>query len=174
LIHDSGKVSSSLSNNVDYTGEELSPNTRYTLKIRYWTSHDEVSAWSSSSFRTALFDTWRDMPWQWIGRQDVPFGEIRKDFDVSKTVQSATAYISGIGYYHLFINGENVDPTRRLDPGWTTYEKRVLYASYDVSKMLTNGDNAIGIWIGSGWYSQEQYVSGVDEGSYGPPRLIFI
>ena len=51
--------------------------------------------------------------------------ELRKEFIVPNTspIKSAIVYISGIGYYELYLNGNKVDPSRKLDPGWTTYEK---------------------------------------------------
>ena len=65
--------------------------------------------------------------------------ELRKEFSVPNTspVKSAIVYISGIGYYEFYINGHNVDPSRKLDPGWTTYEKRTLLASFDVTANIT-------------------------------------
>jgi hypothetical protein len=51
-------------------------------------------------------------------------------------VKQATAFVSGIGYYTFEMNGALVDATRRLDPGWTPFERTVLYATYDVADQL--------------------------------------
>jgi len=175
FTYESGKVESSQSTYVTLPeGVELAPDTRYVAHIRYWDSNDQVSDWIDAPFRTALMDGFNSDA-QWISRLNDVWNEVRRPFtvDSSKTVQSATAFIAGIGYYHLYFNGENVDPSRKLDPGWTTYQKRVLYTSFDVTSMLQSGDNMIGVQLGSGWYSQEQYRDGVDQPSYGPPRLLF-
>jgi alpha-L-rhamnosidase len=65
--------------------------------------------------------------------------ELRKEFMVpnASPIKSAIAYISGIGYYELYLNGHKVDPSRKLDPGWTSYEKRTLVASYDLTSNIT-------------------------------------
>ena len=81
--------------------------------------------------------------------------------------------MSGIGYSTLFINGKQVDPSRANDPGWTTYERRTLYVNLAVDELVQAGSNAVGVAIGSGWYSQEQYIQGQEEDAYGPPRLWF-
>jgi hypothetical protein len=61
--------------------------------------------------------------------------ELRKEINVSNTtpVKSAIVYISGLGCYEFYLNGKKVDSSCKLDPGWTTYEKRTLLASYDVT-----------------------------------------
>src|SRR5689334_10282299 len=82
--------------------------------------------------------------------------ELRKDFSIPSAVASAHAFVSGLGYYQLFLNGQNVDPTRKLDPAWTTFEKRTLYSTFDVTSVLSVGPNAIGVMLGNGWYTQEQ------------------
>lgn len=75
----------------------------------------------------------------------------RKEFKMNKQVKSAKAYISGIGYYELFINGIRVGD-HVLDPGWTNYKKTILYVAHDVSKYFQQGPNAIGVMLGRGNY----------------------
>ena len=66
---------------------------------------------------------------------------------------SARAYISGLGYYQLYIDGERVG-TSRLDPGWTTYDHTVLYACYDVTSMVSSAaEHIIGVELGNGWWN---------------------
>jgi hypothetical protein len=43
----------------------------------------------------------------------------------------------GLGYYQFYLNSNNVDPSRKLDPGWTTYNKRTLFVSFDVTANIT-------------------------------------
>ena len=78
---------------------------------------------------------------------------LRKQFSVKdKKIRSARAYVCGIGYYKLFINGQRVGD-RVLDPGYTQFDKRVLYSTYDVTEMLRSGDNAVAAALGNGWYN---------------------
>jgi hypothetical protein len=46
-----------------------------------------------------------------------------------------------------------------LDPGWTNYPKLALYVTHDVTSLIQSGDNAIGVMLGGGWFSQGLYVS---------------
>ncbi len=64
----------------------------------------------------------------------------------------ARAYVSGLGYYELRLNGQRVGD-HVLDPGWTSYAKRVLYSTYDVTAQLTRGRNAVGVMLGNGWFN---------------------
>jgi hypothetical protein len=65
--------------------------------------------------------------------------ELRKGFIVPNTspIKSAIVYLCGLGYYQFYLNGKNVDPSRKLDPGWTTYEKRTLFVSFDITANIT-------------------------------------
>jgi alpha-L-rhamnosidase len=84
----------------------------------------------------------------------------RAKLSVPATVVSARAYIVGLGYYQLYIDGQRVCDSQ-LDPGWTTYNKRVLYAVYDVSAQLLVGRNGeaaaavhvVGVELGNGWFN---------------------
>ena len=179
-LADTGRVQSNASTQVLHP-LALKPMTRYLVRVKYWSSTGAESEWQIGGFRTAMMDTWRAIPAAWIGSTIIPMHQLRKDFRLplakpgspDSAVVSATVQMSGIGYSTLYLNGEAVDPTRKLDPGWTTYEKRTLYVSFDVQPMLLSGVNAIAVELGNGWYSQEQYISGTEEDSYGPPRLWF-
>jgi len=78
----------------------------------------------------------------------------RKEFNISKKVRSAHAYICAAGLYELSINGEKVGNCR-LDPMFTRYDRRNLYSSFDVSTLIKPGDNAIGVLLGNGWYNHQ-------------------
>ncbi len=71
----------------------------------------------------------------WISSNEIYMNEIRKEFHITNEspIRTATALISGLGYYELYINGEKIDSSRKLDPGWTTYEKRTLFVSFDLT-----------------------------------------
>jgi alpha-L-rhamnosidase len=75
----------------------------------------------------------------------------RKDFAAKKKIRSATAYITSRGLYEAQINGQRVG-NDYLTPGWTSYNNRLQYQTYDVTGLLKPGANAIGVTLGSGWY----------------------
>jgi len=85
--------------------------------------------------------------------QEAPSPVFRKQFALSKPLKSATATICGLGYYELHVNGAKVGD-RVLDPIFTRYDRRVLYATYDVTDKLAQGPNALGVMLGNGWYNQ--------------------
>ncbi len=76
---------------------------------------------------------------------------LRKQVNLTKQPVRATAYISGLGYYELYINGRRAGD-HVLDPGFTNYTQRVLYVTYDITDLLRSGRSAIGVVLGSGWY----------------------
>jgi len=78
---------------------------------------------------------------------------LRKEFTLEKKIKRARAYISGLGWYELLINGKKVG-NHVLDPATTDYNKRTLYVTCDVTDRLREGPNAVGVMLGNGWYSE--------------------
>ena len=78
---------------------------------------------------------------------------LRTEFELDEAVESARIHVAAVGYGELHVNGEPIGDGK-LDPAWTDYEKRVLYTSHDVTDELTNGKNALGLWLGRGWYAK--------------------
>ena len=78
---------------------------------------------------------------------------LRREFDLDGAVAAARIHVAAVGYGELWVNGERVGD-RRLDPAWTDYEQRVLYASQDIGDRLAAGPNAIGLWLGRGWFAK--------------------
>ncbi len=143
---DSKRVMSSQSIHVPYTGHtDLFPSTYYRFRIRAWTiDSEEASEWTNwIQFRTPIFNLHeyltKNTDLLWIGSKKINMNELRKEFNVPNTspIKSAIVYICGLGYYEFFLNGNIVDPSRKLDPGWTTYEKRTLIVSFDVTPNIT-------------------------------------
>ena len=99
------------------------------------------------SFDVALLsaDEWKG---QWIGGAN----QLRQEFTLAEAPRRARAYICGLGYYELRINGAKIG-TNYLDPGWTTFDKRDLYVTYDVTSNLHRGVNAVGVRLGEGWFN---------------------
>ena len=78
---------------------------------------------------------------------------LRKTFEMAKKVKRARVYLSGLGWYELYINGRKVGD-HVLDPATTDYQKRVLYVTYDITDRLQKGPNAVGVMLGNGWYCE--------------------
>lgn len=99
---------------------------------------------------------------------------LRKEFFVDKRVDLAKVAVSGLGLYELWLNGSKVGD-HVLAPAQTSYDKRAFYNVFDVTDQLKQGENAIGIMLGNGFYGQN--IAFAPNLSYGPPRarlLMFI
>ena len=77
---------------------------------------------------------------------------LRKTFDIGKPIARARLYATALGLYRCSINGMPVGDII-FAPDWTNYHHRVRYQTYDVTRMLRDGANAIGAILGDGWYS---------------------
>lgn len=163
-LWDSGKVTSKESLQIPYAGAALRSGARAYWKVRVWDGHDRPSRYSRpASWETGILSP-ADWTAQWIepGKSGVnespdPFAEhpaplLRKEFSAQKTVRSARAYVTGLGYYELYLNGNKVGD-HVLDPGWTDFSKRVYYSAFDVTREIREGRNALGIMLGNGWYN---------------------
>lgn len=78
---------------------------------------------------------------------------LRTEFDLDGAVADARIHVAAVGYGELYVNGERIGDGY-LDPAWTDYEQRVLYASHDVTDVLAAGENALGLWLGRGWFAK--------------------
>jgi alpha-L-rhamnosidase len=159
----SGVVRSGENIQVVYEGKSLEPGTRYYWKVRAWDRDGHPSLYSEPAwFETGLGEENWEAKWIWDGREapateagmylDIPVPLYRYEFPARQKVVNARLYICGLGYYEAFLNGKKVGD-RMLDPGWTNYGKRIQYSTYDVTDMLKEGDNAIGVILGNGWFN---------------------
>lgn len=146
-IWDSGKVASAKSTQVVFAGKSLESGKTYFWKVRSWDRDGREGPWSDTArFDTGLFNR-TDWKGTWIGKKN----QLRKEFSLKGRVKRARAYIAGLGYYELRLNGRKAG-NHVLDPGWTTYDKRVLYVTYDVTPFVREGANAVAVTLGNGWY----------------------
>ncbi len=164
VFWDSGKIKSSRSVHIVYQGKPLRSGRRYYWKVQVWDKDDKPSNWSESAWWEMALLRESDWVGKWIndGKKNPEKDEdfylhdpaplFRKEFDLTKTIQRARLYISGLGYYEARLNGRRVGD-HRLDPGWTVYSKRVFYSTYDVTDQLQTGDNCLGVTVGNGWYN---------------------
>ena len=76
---------------------------------------------------------------------------LQHTFAVDKPVKSARLYATSLGSYEMFLNGKRAG-NQALAPGWTDYRERVVYQTYDVTNLVSEGKNAIGALLAPGWY----------------------
>ncbi|MCA9731805.1 MAG: family 78 glycoside hydrolase catalytic domain [Deferribacteres bacterium] len=158
LLWDSGKVDSEQSIQVVYAGPQLQTAQRYFWRVRVWDGNDKVSGWSDIQFWEMSLLAADDWQVAWIQPDLVedkdlsnPAPMLRTEFQLTKDIKQARLYITALGLYEAEINGKRVGD-ELFTPGWTSYDTRLQYQTYDVTDQLLNGDNAIGVNLGDGWY----------------------
>jgi len=154
LIWDSGKVASDQSVQLEYQGKKLTSGQRVWWQVMVWTSKNEESGWSEPAFFEMGLLEKRDWRAVWIEPSAdetaaLPF--LRKEFTVGKPIMKAITYVTCHGLYEISLNGGKVGDDL-FTPGWTSYHKRLQYQIYDVTAMLQNGENAVGVILADGWY----------------------
>ena len=97
--------------------------------------------------------------------------QFRKEITLQKPIKSATAFISGLGHFELFLNGSKVGD-HVLDPGWTQYDLVAQYVTFDITKQIKKGANTFGVMLGNGFFNipNERYKKMVL--TYGYPMFI--
>ncbi|MDR3703374.1 MAG: family 78 glycoside hydrolase catalytic domain [Candidatus Sulfopaludibacter sp.] len=111
-------------------------------------------------------------PWGFVGlaaEHHLPARMLRKEFALDRKVRRATIHMAGLGLSELYLNGARVGD-HVLSPGLTDYDKRVLYVTYDVTRQLAAGRNAIGVILGSGRYYAPRSQPGTR--TFGYPKLL--
>ena len=162
-VWNSGVIRSSNSVNITYAGKPLHSGQRVYWKVRVWDRLGNKSRYSRPAWWEMGLLSPADWSAKWIvqpepeitqttAKGEGPAPLFRDEFTVTQKVARARIYASGLGYYELHLNGSRVG-NNVLDPGWTTYSKRVLYSTYDVTKEVKQGRNAIGIMAGNGWFN---------------------
>lgn len=163
-LWDSGKVASAEQNNIAYAGKALASGQACFWKVRVWDGEGVASAWSNPAHWEMGLLALGDWKGRWIndGRptptkledhyKEDPAPLFRKEFRVRGAVKRARLYVTGLGYYEASLNGSRVGD-HVLDPGWTKFDKRVFYSTYDVTAQVKRGANCIGVALGNGWYN---------------------
>lgn len=147
-------IRSSSSNNIFYKGKELESCKTYFWKIKIWVKNEKKIFHSLiSKFEMGLLKSgeWKG---EWLvfplfHKSEAPI--FRKEFNAKRSIEKARIYISGLGYYELSLNGKKIG-NNFLDPGVTDYSKRILYSTYDITKILNKGPNVLGVMLGNGWF----------------------
>ena len=177
-IWDSGKINSSETIQHEFSGKILESNRKYFWKVTVWDEKGQAFESPVAVFETAFL---KPYDWQasWIGAgsksQPLPekgfFSDkkeqyslpdtvvhsgqsllLRKVVQLEKKIKSAKAFVTGLGIYEFFINGQRVGENM-LAPAKTPYHRHILYDTYDVTNLLKKGENALGFHLGNGWYN---------------------
>lgn len=196
-----GRVESDAQAFIHYGGQPLKSRQQCWWRVRVWDADGHRSRWSEpASWRMGILDAsewharWIGAPWQGdeatsrsTDKEYPPAPLLRRDIELKKPVREARIYISGLGYFELYANGQRVSDDV-LVPNQTNYGARpdlkvkrvtlddnftgynVFYLSYDLTRQLHQGSNALGVILGNGFYNA---ISQVDWTSpYGSPRLM--
>jgi len=185
-LWDTGKVKDGHSTLIPYNGKPLASGQDCFWKVQTWNRKGKVSAWSEPACWGMGLLNPNDWKAQWISAgQEKGAPLFRKAFALKQGVRGAKVFVTGGGYFELYMNGQRVGDdylvpnitnytTRKnldkgylaLDPKFTAY--RILYLAYDVTSMLHQGQNAIGAVLGDGFYrSTSGWVR-----SFGEPCLL--
>lgn len=130
--------------------------------------------WKSDGAAPATLGAYGADPWGEVGfaeERALPARMVRKEFNLRGPVSRATAYVSGLGLFELYLNGAKVGD-HVLSPGLTDYDKRVLYVTYDVTRLLKPGANAAGLMLGNGRYWAPRAKVPIAMRTYGFPRAL--
>jgi alpha-L-rhamnosidase len=153
-----GRVESDQSVLVDWPFEPLQSREQLRVRVRVWGLDGQVSAWSQSEMLEAGLLQPADWSARFVTpawREDIsrpnPAPYLRREFELRPGVKAARLYITCLGLYEAQINGAIVGD-QVLAPGWTVYDRRLRYQTFDVMGMLCAGRNAIGAILADGWY----------------------
>ena len=139
-------------------------------------------------FEISLLDR-DDWHARWIGRDypddkieghtEVPARYLRHEFQLRQNIDHARLYISGLGQYQAFFNGQEVAPDELLKPALSDYTRRVYFNAYDVTDLLWEGDNAVGVILAPGRFTTVRHDTnylewcGINHAAhYGRPQLL--
>ncbi len=201
-IWNSDKVNSDKSSFIKYEGKDLKAMQTYFWKVKIWDEKGEISNWSKTQkFQMGLMNhkNWGSSKWITINKdtrtskhqfrdyktgrmknqpakkvKGFPASYFRNEINIDKKIESSHAYICGLGYYELYLNGEKVGD-HVLDPAPSNYDKQAYYVNYDITSQLKSGKNAFGIILGNGFYGQDISWKRDPESerdmAYGPPTV---
>ncbi len=155
---DTGRVDQPDTLDALWTGRTLRSMDFIRIMIMAWDKDGKPSHWSEPVFFGIGLLTPADWPGQWIAAtltqpdplSPAPAPLMRRSFTVAKPVVRARCFIAGIGYHELSLNGRKVG-NHVLDPGFTPFDRRVLYVAHDVTSYLKDGSNVLGVVLGNGF-----------------------
>ncbi len=168
-LWDSGVTTSNQMLYIPYEGKALQSRDKAYWKVIATVKNDKGKAKVESEVRSFEISLLSQDDWQakWIGHEfeeDVLEGHtrlaaryLRKEFALHGEISEARLYVSGMGVYSAYLNGTEIAPEELLKPTLSWYSKRVYFNTFDVTRMLNSGDNAIGIILEGGRYTTIRY-----------------
>ncbi|SIR64784.1 alpha-L-rhamnosidase [Paenibacillus sp. RU4T] len=143
---------------VPYEGPPLASRQRVYYRIKAWDNYGRESEWSEA----AWWETGLLSESDWEGAFITPDAAaidpnaeaaymLRLSFQATNSIARARVYATAAGVYELYLNGERVSRDL-LAPGWTSYSHRLQYQAHDVTGLVREGGNGIGVLLGDGWY----------------------
>jgi alpha-L-rhamnosidase len=142
---------------------ELEDGTRQSLisDAAWKVNPDPAPEWTATNFDDEAWTSARELapygegPWGRLEAAQLflpPPRLLRREFTVPETPTRATLTVTALGLVECELNGERVGD-EYFTPGWTDYEKRALYRTYDVTGSVRSGANALGATLADGWYA---------------------
>jgi alpha-L-rhamnosidase len=145
----------------------------------------KVSKYPEANWNTAGFDDSKWVAAKELGPAEMPpWGNprsaesrrlparyLRKDFAVEKKIARATVSFSGLGLSELYLNGKKIGDAV-LSPAFAQYDRREFYVTYDVTKNLARGENALGVILGNGRFYADRSKTYAGTVSFGWPKLL--
>ncbi|MFI5894522.1 family 78 glycoside hydrolase catalytic domain [Actinoplanes sp. NPDC051513] len=171
LVWDSGRRDSGETLLIGWDGPALQSGTRYHWRVEVWDETGTPAGAAQTWFETGLLHPgeWTAV---WIGRDrvglppvDPPTDEersypdpalaplyLRRAFELAERPVRARLYATARGVYEPRLNGERVGDLE-LAPGWTEYDRRLQYQTYDITGQLRAGVNVVAAIVADGWWS---------------------
>jgi len=158
LINQTGQIKTEQSVLVPWPFAPLVSRERVSIRARVWGKDGSASGWSELvHLETGLLSTsdWDarfiSPTWEEDTARSNPSPYLRREFELRAEIKSARLYITCLGLYEAQLNGQVVGD-HAFSPGWTVYDERLRYQTFDVTDMLKEGRNAIGAVLGDGWF----------------------
>jgi alpha-L-rhamnosidase len=178
-VWDSNKTPSNKSVQVIYEGTHLKSMQRYWWKVKIWSNSGE-SEWSEPAYWVTGIMQPFEWQARWIGDNPdtelrnyktyiqnhykskdfntnywknppyTPSPLLRKSFAVNRQPKQAILYVSALGYYEIWLNGNRIGEQLQA-PEWTNYFNRVQYQTFDLSEQLEKGENVLAATLADGW-----------------------
>ncbi|MBR6180737.1 MAG: family 78 glycoside hydrolase catalytic domain [Prevotella sp.] len=147
---------------------DLANTARWIGAITKADAHIPDGRWSNEVFKKDTFLTrWKDV--DTLSARSII---LRKEFGAKRRIADAVVHMSGLGHYELTINGRKVGDSE-FAPLWSEYSRTIYYNTYDVTSLLRQGDNAIAVLLGNGFFNvQRGNRYSKLQASFGPPQLL--
>lgn len=152
----------------------------YTTGVGWKAGGKATPGWQQEEFSDDIWaaakvtGAYGSAPWGPVGFNEerrLPARMLRKDFQAGAGLKRATVYFSGLGLSELYLNGAKVEDAV-LSPGLTDYDKRAFYVTYDVTRQVKGGANAVGVILGNGRFYAPREEEPARMRSFGTPRLL--